>query len=244
MRVSQERQLTLGNPTQDVVTFMGRDDAEPRKMVLRLQLSDVVTPPDFVSAPPPTVVTVTVTEITDGVPFSHEYTLGYGAPQTFRYLCAGIAVVATLTGSASPPGASATVSATLSDAEVATGADAFSVQACTPVVDAKGGQLYIGQGTVMMVQALLTLVPAANVTPVFPMLFDATEPPVNGDAPIVFGVLGALVNVGQGTGLGDELAPGVVSVAEGLYVALSTTADTFTDAGAGYALRADGKVGV
>ena len=232
MRMSSKRQLTVSAPTQELgVSVYPRADAEPSRYTLRVQASAVTG-----------TVTLTVVEIVDGVPLTHVYALLPGPVRTFRYACTGLSVIASVVSVTAPP--AATLDATLSDVDLGTGADAFNVEQCVPVAGAQRGLLYTGPGALLMLQALLTLTPALNATPVYAQLFDATAAPAGGESPLAFGVSAGLVSPGQAADLADELAPGTIAFASGLYVALSTTVDTYTDAGATYALRADGKVGV
>jgi hypothetical protein len=235
VRLSGTRTLTGAHPSQDLgVTVFGADKAQPRKFTLRVQASEVL-----LTGPP--VIALTVTEVTDGVPFVHKFVLPPGPVRTFRFNGTGLSASASISLNAS--NASVTIVATLTDAELGVGADAFNAQQCAPVVAASGGLLYSGSGAVMMLQALLMTAPANNTTVVYAQLFDDTVAPGGGDSPLPFGCSEGLTSPGQASGLSDELAPGTIAFSNGLYIALSTTADTFTDAGGTFALRADCKVG-
>ncbi len=235
MRRSGTRTLTAANPAQDLgVTVLSHDDAPTRRMTLRVQVTGVVN----------AGVQLVVTEVADGVPFQHTIQLFPGAVRPLRFVCAGLAVSAVLTsatGASYVSTSQATVSARLSDDDLP-GADAFNWQDCNPLVNVRRGQLYTGAGVLMLGQFLLMTAPAGAVT-VDPQLFAATAAPAGGRAPLQLRPGPGLSAVGQAAPWVDERAPGAIAFATGLYVALSTTADVYTDAGATYALRADGKVG-
>lgn len=120
----------------------------------------------------------------------------------------------------------------------------------SPVIDADHGSLATGAGFVYDIHCVLTQLTdaaadAGGSTPLYVMGFDssASSQPDGGTAPL-FGITsGGLSAIGNDVTYADEqFSHGTVQFTNGLLIAVSTTADTFTAPAAGNQIRCDAKL--
>ena len=129
-----------------------------------------------------------------------------------------------------------------------TGADGYMWGFVDPLDGVDNGQLATGPGVLGQLHVSLEAVgPATPAAPLFLLLFDNTVPPSPGDKPIRGGVSDGLTGLSGSGGddsYSDELAPGALGWSGGLWVALSTTAGSYTAPASGAQMHCEAKVGV
>lgn len=96
--------------------------------------------------------------------------------------------------------------------------------------DSWEGSLFTGPGILGNARAIGQVLAGAAGVPFYPMLFDATALPINGTLPIM--TLPAIRQLGDDVSFEDEW-PGPIQFQAGLWIALSSTPDVLTQAGAG-----------
>jgi hypothetical protein len=113
-----------------------------------------------------------------------------------------------------------------------------------PTIDSSYGQMATGSGTAYELHCILTVLAAADASPpLYIMAFDtsSSSQPSGGTTPIAGGVSGALTTQGTDVTFSDQTYP-ALTYKNGLLLALSSTADTFTAPTAGNQIRCDAKL--
>lgn len=108
--------------------------------------------------------------------------------------------------------------------------DFYAWQWVTYNGDSFEGQIVTGSGVLRNARAVAQVLAGAAGTPFWPMLFDSVGAPAGGSLPLL--LLPALRQLGDDVSFEDS-SPGTLQFQLGLYVALSSTPDTFTSAAAG-----------
>ncbi len=161
-------------------------------------------------------------------PFTRSYSLFNGQPpKPRRIACSSLSWVAKI----HTPGQSAVVSVACHDGHSDGLTDYFAWQTLA-VAATRSASQYTGAGVVLQGTVILK---AATVN-VYPMLLDlaSSTPPTSGVTTPIPGSVGALLsNVGVQDNYADQNSQGILAFANGLWFALSTTPDVWTDPGAG-----------
>lgn len=113
-----------------------------------------------------------------------------------------------------------------------------------PTIDASYGLMVNGAGYISNVHCILTVAASDAGASLYIMGIDtsSSSQPTNGTVPIYGVVSGAMSSVGNDVTFSDTQTPATITFANGLMLALSSTADTFTAPSAGNQIRCDAKV--